>query len=296
MQISEREKDFILSVEIPPPRGTNVQKYLDYALALKEQCDYINVTDNQRAVMRMSPLAFAKMLLDNGLNPILQLCCRDRNRLALQSDLLGAAALGIENIALMTGDFTTAGDHKQAKPVFDFDSVQLIECARDLQEGKTSAKGNLDGAPSFCIGAVVNPYYHPLELQLLKMKKKIACGAQFFQTQPLFSKKKLEVFLQELKRLHINTKLILGITPLKSLKFIDFMDRYILSDPIDEELRNRIAESKDPLEESIEMTIELMLEVRSMVDGFHLMPIGLEKRAPEILDRYNQALRKSEAR
>ncbi len=294
MKLCDVQKDFLLSVEIPPPRGMNVRKYLDYALALKGKCDFINITDNQRAVMRMSPLAFAKILLDNGIQPVMQLCCRDRNRLALQSDLLGAAALGIENIALMTGDFTTAGDHKQAKPVFDFDSVQLIACASELQQGKNHAGKSITDAPSFCIGAVVNPYYQPLELQLLKMKKKIACGAQFFQTQPVFSKKKLEEFLEQLQRLNINTKILLGITPLKSVKFIDFMDAYILSEPIDAQLRERIAKSSDPVEESIAIAVEFMLEVRSMVDGFHLMPIGLESRAGEILSRYQDALARAE--
>ncbi|MBF0274122.1 MAG: methylenetetrahydrofolate reductase [Nitrospinae bacterium] len=286
MKFLDLKKDFYITVEVPPPKGTDYKKFLQYAIDLKGKTDLINVTDNQMAVMRMSALAFSKILKDNGLEPNMQICCRDKNRLALQSEILGAHALGIENITLMTGDYVTAGDHKKGKPVFDLDSVQLIHCANNLRKGLNETGKNINGSPDFCIGAVVNPCYSPLELQLLKMKKKINEGAEFFQTQPIYSKRVLETFLEEINKAGIQSRILIGITPLKSLKFIDFMNNNILSEPIDEVLYKRIENSSDPLRESMDIALEFMLEIKKQVDGFHIMPIGCESSMPELLDNF----------
>ena len=289
MKFTDINKKPIITVEIPPPKGADYQKNLDLAIALKGKADLINVTDNQRAVMRMSPLAFSKILLDNGLEPNMQLCCRDRNRLALQSDILGAHALGIQNITLMTGDYTMAGDHKEGKPVFDFDSVHLIECAKQLENAENAVGKKLNGGTDLAIGAVSNPYYQPMELHVLKMLKKVDAGADFFQTQPVFSKEKVIEFLDLCKKEGIKQKILIGVTLLKSTKFIEFMNKNILTEPIDEALAIRIAESSDPTKESINIALEFMNDIKDIVDGFHLMPIGTEEHMPELLDRFHAA-------
>ncbi|MFH1621654.1 MAG: methylenetetrahydrofolate reductase, partial [Candidatus Omnitrophota bacterium] len=178
-----KQGKFLVTSEIGPPKGTDIHEALEDAVLIKDKVDAINVTDLQSSVMRVGSLAICRLLTEKGIEPILQVTCRDRNRLALQSDLLSASVLGIENVLLLTGDHPTLGDHPDAKPVFDLDSVQLIQVARILESGKDMKGNDLLGSPKFCIGAVVNPGADPLEPEIIKMEKKIQAGAQFFQTQ-----------------------------------------------------------------------------------------------------------------
>ena len=174
-----KSKKFIVTCEIGPPKGVDIEKYLGYADAVKGRVDAINVTDLQSSIMRLGSLAFSSLLVKRGIEPIYQMTCRDRNRLALQSDLLSAYVLGIQNILVLTGDYPSLGDHPEAKPVYDLDSVGLLKAAKSLEQGKDLAGRSLKGSPSFCLGAAVNPGAEPLEPEIIKMEKKVEAGAQF---------------------------------------------------------------------------------------------------------------------
>ncbi len=286
MTLSElfNQKSFIITAELPPPKGTSIQKMTDVARSITGMVDGINVTDNQRSIMRMSALAFSHLIKDTGNEPIMQICCRDRNRIALQSDILGAAALNIKNLCIMTGDHTTLGDHPEAKPVFDIDSVQLMLMIRNMEKGKTFSGKDLASKLSFSLGGVANPYAEPFDLQLIKLKKKVQAGAEFFQTQPFFD---LESILKFLKAVEgVNAKFLIGITPLKSFKTIQFLNKNVLANPIPESISERIAKSNCPEMEGIKIAAELIHEVKNktnIIDGIHIMPIGVEKRLPHLL-------------
>ena len=272
---------FVVTVELPPPKGTEVQKTLDIAKSLKGKVDGINVTDNQRAIMRMSSLAFSHLIKDTGNEPILQICCRDRNRIALKSDILGAGALGIKNLCLMTGDHTLVGDHPEAKPVFDIDSIELIQMAQKMDGGK-----NISSNFSFSIGGVTNPFSEPFDLQKIKLKKKVQAGAIFFQTQPFFDHESILKFIDDVKG--INAKFLIGVTPLKSIKMIDFLNKNILTKPIPESIAIRIEKSNNQASEGIKVAVELIKKVRDKTDninGIHIMPVGLESHLPDILNK-----------
>src|SRR3989338_3951722 len=201
-----KQGKFLITSEIGPPKGIDLKETLEDAELIKNRVDAINVTDLQSSVMRIGSLAVCRLLKERGIEAIFQLTCRDRNRLALQSDLLSAAALGIENALLLTGDYPTLGDHPEAKPVFDLGSVQLIEVARTLQEGKDMKGNPLKGTPKFCIGAVVNPGADPLEPEIIKMEKKIESGAKFFQTQAVYDIELFRKFLDNIK--HLKTTIL----------------------------------------------------------------------------------------
>ena len=188
---------FLITSEVGPDKGIETQKLMEEAELIRNRVDAINVTDLQSSVMRLGSLAVSVLLKQKGFEPIYQLTCRDRNRLALQSDLLSAAALGIENVLITTGDHPTLGDHPQAKPVFDLDSVQLLQAARKLETGRDLNGNKLIGTfPKFCLGAAVNPGADPWEPQLMKMDKKVAAGAEFFQTQAVFDLKTFDCKLR----------------------------------------------------------------------------------------------------
>lgn len=275
-----REKDRIVTVELSPPKGTATEDILLYADLVRGEIDAFNVTDNQRAIMRMSPLALSHLLKERGHEPILQMTCRDRNRLALQSELLCAYALGVEIFCFMTGDHPILGDHPTSKPVYDCDSVQLISLARGLERGEDFSGRKLSGAPSFVIGAVVNPLADPLEPQLLKLRKKVAAGAEFVQTQPIFDLEPLERFLEMTSDLRV--RLLIGITPLKSARMVEFMNNKILARPIPTAIAGRMNKAKDPAREGIAIAAELIVKIKSYVTGFHIMPIGLERNLPDL--------------
>src|SRR3989338_680251 len=190
---------FLVTSEIGPPKGIETKTLLEDAELIRNRVDAINVTDLQSSVMRLGSLAVCSLLKQKGLEPIFQVTCRDRNRLALQSDILSAAALGIENILILTGDHPTCGDHPQAKPVFDLDSVQLLEAIKTLQSGFDMAGKPLKGIPKFCVGAVVNPGAEPIEPELIKLEKKIRAGAEFFQTQAVYEVEKFKNFMDKIK-------------------------------------------------------------------------------------------------
>ncbi len=273
---------FIVTSEIGPPKGTDVKEMLDDAELIKNRVDAVNVTDLQSSVMRVGSLAICRLLLDRGITPIFQLTCRDRNRLALQSDLLSASVLGIENVLLLTGDYPTLGDHPEAKPVFDLGSVQLIEVARVLQQGKDMKGNPLKGSPKFCVGAVVNPGADPLEPEIIKMEKKVDAGAQFFQTQAVYDIALFKRFLDSAKQ--VNAPIFAGIVLLKSAGMARYMNKNVAGVFVPDNLIKEMEETKDKPARSIEIASRLIKNLRPLCKGIHIMPIGWDKKVPLVLD------------
>ena len=275
---------FAISVEFGPPKGVDVGEVLEAAEVLRGRVDAANVTDQQSAVMRLGSLATCLLLKKKGLEPVFQLTCRDRNRIALQSDLLSAYVLGIENILCLTGDYVSLGDHPQAKPVFDLDSISLLRTVKRLEEGYDLAGMELQGAPKFFAGAVVNPGAEPLEPQIMKMEKKVQAGAQFFQTQAVYEPDKFAAFMARVE--YLKVPVMVGIVPLKSAGMARFMNENIAGINVPEELIEEMSKTtrETRTQKGIEIAARLIREMKDLCQGVHIMPIGWEKNVPAILD------------
>jgi methylenetetrahydrofolate reductase (NADPH) len=278
-----KKDEFVLTTELFPPRGPDVQDFLKKAVLLKGHFDAYNVTDNQRAIMRLSPVACSLLLLQQGLDPVLQLTCRDRNRLALQSELLGAQMIGARNVLALTGDYITAGDHPQAKPVFDLDSVQLLQMIQMLNEGKNFSGTDLNGRCDFFAGAAINPAAEPRELVIESMKKKIRHGACFFQSQAIFNFDHFSGFCREVKE--FTPKIIAGIFLLKSAKNARFLNQNVPGISIPEKIIELLEKSSQPLEEGISYAADLvsMMKSQKICSGVHIMCIGMEEISLNII-------------
>ena len=276
---------FVVTAEVGPLKGTDTTEVEEVAELLRGKVDAVNVTDQQSSVMRLGSMATCHLLKEEGLEPVFQVTCRDRNRLALQSDLLSAYVLGIENVLAITGDLPSLGDHPQAKPVYDLDSVQLLWVIGRLNEGYDMAGNELQGKPHFFPGAVVNPGADTeaaFELQLIKMEKKIKVGARFFQTQAIFD---VNAFTKFMKRVEgFNIPILAGIIPLKSAGMARFMNKNVAGISVPEELINKMAAAEDKAMTGIEIAANLIKELKSLCQGVHIMPIGWEKKVPAILD------------
>jgi len=274
---------FVVTGEVGPPKGASAEEILAGARIMAPCVDAVNVTDNQSAVMRMGSLAVSHLLKKDGIEPVYQLTCRDRNRIALQSDILGAAALGIENMLLLTGDHTILGDHPSARPVFDFDSVQLIRTAKGLVGGHDLEGHELEGSPDLCLGAVVNPGSSNLETQLIKMKKKIDAGAEFFQTQAVYDPDSFARFMDRAGRL--GAPVMVGIVPLKSAGMAKYMNENVAGVRVPDAMVQRMADAPkaDRRKVSAEMSADLVRRMKDMCQGVHLMPLGWDELVPEIV-------------
>lgn len=278
-------KRFVITAEIFPPKGTELKSFFSKAEILKTLVDGVNVTDNQRAVMRLSSLAGSKILLDAGLDPIYQLTCRDRNRLALQSDLIGASALGIRNVLALSGDHPNNGDHPDAKPVYDLDTVQLIKTIDTLNKGFDLAHNKLCGATNFTIGAVCNPVYENMELQYLMIEKKINAGAQFFQTQAVYDSNIFRNFLKNIKGK--KAKFLAGILPLKSYEMAKMLNEKVPGIIVPDEILKDMKKTDEPLKLGIQIAASLIKELSQFADGVHIMAINFEEKIPDILKLAN---------
>lgn len=281
LEIFESGK-FAVTSEVGPPKGVDIEAMLDDAELLRGKVDAINVTDQQSSVMRLGSLAVCHLLKKRGLEPVFQITCRDRNRIALQSDLLSACVLGIENVLCLTGDYVSLGDHPGAKPVFDLDSVSLLHAASELRQGRDLAGQKLKGSPDFCLGAVVTPGANPLGPQIMKMEKKVKAGAQFFQTQAVYDPKRFEDFMNQVR--HLNVPVMVGIVLLKSAGMARFMNKNVAGVHVPESLIDEMDEAEDRVQKSIEIAARLIREMKDLCQGVHIMPIGWEKRVPAVLE------------
>ena len=271
----------VTTVEIVPPKGINVESQLGYAEYLKSFVTAVNVNENPASVMRTNSLSLSTLFVQRGIEPVMHITSRERNRLAIQSELMGASLLGVKNVMVMTGDHQSMGDHREAKPVYDVDSVQMLRLITELMGGKDYSGTDLDGAPVFYPGAVVNPGAELLDMQILKMHKKCAAGARFFMTQAIFDLRHLESFMKIVSG--IDAHIIAGIIPLKSAKMARFMNENVPGIKVPEKLIDIMAKSKDKTADSITIAKDLVDGARKLCGGVHLMPIGAYKIVPAIL-------------
>jgi len=280
---------FVISGEIGPPKGTNVEKMLHHIDMLKDKVDGLNVTDNQSAVMRMGSLAVSGEIARRGGDPIFQTTCRDRNRLGLQSDLLSAAFLGITNVLCLTGDHPSVGDHKQAKGVFDFDSIHLIQCCKKMNAGTDWNRNPLDGGTDFFVGAVVTPESDPIEPQMYKFGRKVEAGADFFQTQAVYDMDNFQRFMEQAREIIAGTdvKIMAGLVVLTGLGMAKYMNRAVpgifVPDALLEELGSVAKEEQMRKGMEIAARHIRFLRDNKVCDGVHVMAIGKEEIIPEII-------------
>ncbi len=281
---------FSVTAECGPPRGADPDHVLKKAAYVKDNVDACNVTDNQTSVVRMSSLAGCMLVKDSGVEPLIQMVVRDRNRIALQSDLLGASALGVRNLLCLSGDHQKFGDDPQAKNVFDIDSMQLIHLAKTMRDEGTFPSGDkLEGAPKFYIGCAVNPFADPYEIRIPRLKLKMEAGADFVQTQCIYNMDTFKRYMEDAKKegLHEKVKILAGVTPLKSAGMGKFMNKFVAGIDIPEDFIKRIAD--EPKEKQaakgIEMCIEQINELKEMegIAGVHVMAIEWEEKLNEIV-------------
>jgi 5,10-methylenetetrahydrofolate reductase len=276
---------FVITSEIGPPKGTNVEKMLHHIDILKDKVDAINVTDHQSSVMRFPSIGGCLAIEERGGEPILQMTCRDRNRMALQAELLFAYIRGVRNVLCLTGDAVPVGDHKEAKGVFDLDSVQLLRTIRTMQSGKDLGGNDLDGAVEFCAGAIVTPEANPIEPQLIKFEKKIEAGAEFFQTQAVYDLDKFARFMQFARRFPV--KVLAGIVLLSSARMAKYMTDNVPGIFVPQHLIDELANAPKgtALNKGIEIAGRMIatLKKEATCDGVHVMAIGKEEVVPEIL-------------
>jgi len=276
---------FVVTSEVAPPKGTNLEKFKHHVELLKDKVDAMNVTDHQSSVMRFPSLGGCLLVKELGGEVILQMTCRDRNRLALQADLMFASYRGINNVLCLTGDSIMLGDHKQAKSVFDLDSSQLLATVRLLEKGKDLGGNDLDGAVSFCAGAIVTPEADPLEPQLIKFEKKIESGAEFIQTQAVYDLDKFKEFMNYARQ--FNVKILAGVILLTSAPMARFMNKNIAGVFVPPDLVDEMAAAPkgQALTKGIEIAGRMIKRIHDekMCDGVHIMAIGKEEKVPDIM-------------
>lgn len=276
---------FVVTSEVAPPKGTNLEKFKHHIELLKDKVDAMNVTDHQSSVMRFPSLGGCLLVKEQGGEVILQMTCRDRNRMALQADLMFASYMGVQNVLCLTGDSIMLGDHKQAKSVFDLDSSQLLETVRTLEKGKDLGGNELDGGVAFCAGAIVTPEADPLEPQLIKFEKKIESGAEFIQTQAVYDLDRFKEFMDYARQ--FNVKILAGIILLTSAPMARFMNNNIAGVFVPQELIDEMASAPkgQALTKGIEIAGRMIKRIHDekMCDGVHIMAIGKEEKVPDIM-------------
>ena len=279
--------EFVVTAEVGPPKGIHLGHLVEEAKEYLSGITAVNVTDNQSSVMRTSTLATCAMMKQAGLTPIYQATCRDRNRLALQSDLLGAAALGIENILCLTGDHTKMGDHPGAKPVFDLDSVSLLYTASQLEKGVDLSGNPLVGeAPKFAKGAVVSPISDSVDAQLAKMERKVMAGAEYFQTQAVFEPEKFIAFMEKAKQ--FGKPVQLGVIIPKNVGMCKFMNANVAGVHVPDEMLDELRADKEKTKAGItglEIAARIIRECRPYCQGVHIMALGWEDKVPALLEK-----------
>ena len=284
-RLSEKFDDgqFVVTSELTPPKGTDVSALLSKAEVLAESVDAINVTDSHGSKMSLSPIAAACLISERGVEPILQMTTRDRNRIALQSDMLGAWVLGIKNVICMGGDPPHLGDHPDAKPVFDIPTEELIRAAVSLNEGSDLMSNALRGNTNFNVGAVVNPGADDLDGEISRLERKVESGASYFQTQAVFDPDSFVGFMRRVK--HLDIKVLAGIMPIKSVKMAQYMNDNIPGITVPDSVMKRIEQAKDVVEESLSISAEIIGALKESCSGVHIMAPGWEENIPTLVER-----------
>jgi methylenetetrahydrofolate reductase (NADPH) len=276
--------EFLITAEVTPPKGGDPSHMIKMAQALKGRVHAVNITDGSRAVLRMSSLAASAILLQHGIEPICQMACRDRNRIALQADLMGANALGIRNILALTGDPIQAGDHPNAKGVFDLESVRLLQLIGKLNSGlDANDKSLTDGATDLFAGAAVDPQLKSWSGLQRRFERKLEAGAQFFQSQLISDFERLEKFMVQIVA-GTNKPILAGIFLLKSAKNAEFINKYVPGVHIPQAIIDRLAGAENPLEEGMKIAAEQVQLAQQLCQGVHMMAVKREDLIPKILD------------
>jgi len=280
---------FAVTAEIGPPKGCDGEHVREWGRKLNGKADAFNVTDNQTAVVRLSSIGAAVLLLQEGVEPVMQMVCRDRNRVAMQSDLLGAAALGIKNVLCLTGDHQTLGNQPKCKNVFDVDSIQQLLLFRTMRdEGKILGGDPLTKAPQVFLGAAENPFGTPYEFRVARLAKKVKAGADFIQSQVIYDLDRFEKFMEEVRSHHLDEKVHIlgGVTPLKSAKVAKYMKNKVAGIIMPDSVITRMEKATDPKAEGIKICIETIKQLKAMkgVHGAHVMAIAWEEKVPEIVE------------
>src|SRR5262245_3546805 len=275
---------FAVTIEYNPPKGTNISGVLDNAKSLVGRVDGVNVTDNTAAIVRAGSLPVSRLLYELGHDPVMQLTCRDRNRIAMQSALMGAHMLGIRKILCLTGDHPTVGDHKEAKPVYDLDSVQVMQLVQGLNNGRDMAGHKLDGSTAFTIGAAVTPEADPLGPMLAKFEVKVKAGAQFFQTQAIYNTAQFTHFMKAVRPFKV--KVLAGILVLRNAKMAEFMNANIPGVSVPKDMIDELKAAGDRSEDvGVEIAVRTINAVKSHCDGVHIMAIKATHRLGDIITR-----------
>ena len=274
--------NFVVTAEINPPKGVDMTDTLSRVDVLSGLVDAVNLTDHPGSHMSVSPLALAPLIQERGLEAILQVTCRDRNRIAIQGDLLAAHVLGVENVLCLTGDPVGAGDHPEAKTVFDLDSIRLLEAAASLNRGTDMGGNRLRGAPSFYLGAAVNPFASELADEIIRMEEKVSAGAQFFQSQAVFDTTQLAEFMSIVKPL--GAPVIAGIILLKSGEMARHMNQNLPGVLVPDNLIAEMDSAQDKAQAGIQIAARIIREARDICDGVHIMAIGWERYIPQVLE------------
>ena len=287
-----RSGQFAVTGECGPPRGADADVIRKKCSLLKDKADAFNITDNQTAVVRMSSIASAVIMMQEGMEPVMQMVCRDRNRIAIQSDILGGAALGIKNMLCLSGDHQKFGDHPQAKNVFDLDSIQLINAVKTMRdEGKFISGEEIKGAPNLFIGAAANPFADPFEIRAPRLAKKVAAGVDFIQTQCIFNLKKFEEWMKQVVDMGLHEKVYIlgGVTPFKSFGMARYMANNVPGMDVPEELLQRMKNTpkEKQAEEGITIAVETVKQLQSIkgIAGVHIMAIEWEEKVGEIAEK-----------
>ena len=281
---------FAVTAELGPPKGTGTKTILRKAEQLKGAVDAVNITDNQTAITRMCSLAVCSIVKQAGVEPVMQITCRDRNRLAIQADVLGAVALGIRNILCLSGDHQKFGNHPGAKNVYDIDSIQLVQILHGMRERHKFASGDdFSGEAPLFVGGAANPYADPYEYRVIRLGKKIKAGADFIQTQAVFDVKKFERWMGMVRDRGYDQQvsILAGVIPIKSAAMARYMRDTVSGVAVPDEIVTRLEQTKDVKEEGVKICLEIIEQVRQIpgVKGIHMMAVGWEEMVPTIVER-----------
>ncbi len=284
------EGHFAVTAELGPPKGTSAEFVRRKAELLKPCCDAVNITDNQTAVVRMSSVAACALVKQEGLDPVMQMTCRDRNRIAIQSDILGAVALGIRNLLCLSGDHQKFGNHPGSKNVHDLDSIQLIGVVREMRDEAQFMSGDkISGGVPLFIGAAANPYADPFEFRVLRLAKKVKAGADFIQTQAVFDVERFARWMEMVRDKGLDQKvhILAGLIPIKSVGMARYMRDYVSGLMVPDELVVRMENAKDAKEEGVQIALEIVEQIRDIpgVHGLHIMAVAWEEVVPPIAER-----------